>query len=280
VRSPAACRGCSDVTAQLHPRNRDFRWREAMPPFRRIDAATALEWNRDGGFVLRDAFSAAEVAAVVAAIDPLEAETEAFLATRPEGRYGIARAREITFRPHLVEQSAVLRAFSRHPVLADLAHDLIGRDVRLYWDQSVYKKPEAAVEFPWHQDNGYTYVEPQQYLTCWIALTDATIANGCPWILPGGHRRGTLAHAWTPLGYRCLDTAHDAVPLELDAGSIAVFSSLTPHRTGPNTTTAVRKAYILQYAPDGAVMYPLNAEPLRADAPTRQYPILVAGDPA
>ena len=39
---------------------------------------------------------------------------------------------------------------------------------------------------------------------------------------------------------------------EVPAGGAVVFSSLTPHLTGPNTTDAVRKAYILQYAPDGA----------------------------
>jgi hypothetical protein len=38
-----------------------------------------------------------------------------------------------------------------------------------------------------------------------------------------------------------------------------VFTSLTPHATKRNTTDAVRKAYILQYAPDGAVA--LRGEP-------------------
>jgi ectoine hydroxylase-related dioxygenase (phytanoyl-CoA dioxygenase family) len=71
----------------------------------------------------------------------------------------------------------------------------------------------------------------------------------------------------------------DAVPLELRAGSIAVFSSLTPHRTGPNGTTGVRKAYILQYAPDGATMYPAQGDAVACDAPERQYPILVRGVP-
>jgi hypothetical protein len=36
------------------------------------------------------------------------------------------------------------------------------------------------------------------------------------------------------------------------AGSIVCFSSLTPHMTGPNTTDGIRKAYICQYARDGA----------------------------
>jgi len=34
-------------------------------------------------------------------------------------------------------------------------------------DQAVYKKP-AIPRIPVHQDNGYTYIEPQQYLTCWL----------------------------------------------------------------------------------------------------------------
>src|SRR5690606_22202254 len=114
--------------------------------------------------------------------DPIEARVEAFLRSRPDGRLFIARAGEITFSTHLVLRSALLRAFCASPLFQDLGHDLIGPDVRLYWDQAVYKKPEADRDFPWHQDNGYAFVEPQQYLTCWVALSDATLENGCPWV--------------------------------------------------------------------------------------------------
>jgi ectoine hydroxylase-related dioxygenase (phytanoyl-CoA dioxygenase family) len=165
-------------------------------------------------------------------------------------------------------------------VFLGIAHDLLGPDVRLYWDQLVYKKPGTPDEFPWHQDNGYTFVSPQQYLTCWVALTDATVENGCPWIVPGAHRLGTLAHRWTELGFECLSEPEGAIPLEVKAGSIAVFSSLTPHRTGPNVTPGIRKSYILQYAPEGAVMHPRDAEPRAADDPNWQYPILIGGKPA
>jgi phytanoyl-CoA hydroxylase len=192
---------------------------------------------------------------------------------------GIARPGEIVFAAHLVARSDAARRFSRHPLLCRLVRELIGPDVRLYWDQLVYKKPQTAADFPWHQDNGYTFVEPQQYLTCWVALTDASVANGCPWIAPGLHRQGTLAHRWTDVGYRCFDEAPDAEPLELAAGSIAVFSSLTPHMTGPNRTDHVRKSYILQYAPDGAVMYLRGAPAMPACNPDWQYPVIRQGRP-
>jgi ectoine hydroxylase-related dioxygenase (phytanoyl-CoA dioxygenase family) len=164
--------------------------------------------------------------------------------------------------------------------------DLIGPDVRLYWDQAVYKKPEKPRRFPWHQDNGYTFVEPQAYLTVWLALTDATVTNGCPHVAPGVHRAGTLRHEFVdPLGFECFATYDGAVAAEVPAGGAVVFSSLTPHFTGPNTTDSVRKAYILQYAPPGATMLrgdPDAGEPTQhevCDDPHRQYEVLCGGVP-
>lgn len=262
---------------KLHPDNGDFVWSSPAGPFAFLSADQARAFDEDGGFVLERAFDPAEIEAVRAAVDPYAAEAEAVLEQAEGRRIGISRAGEIVFSPHLVARSSLLRTFSRHPVFRGLAADLIGPDVRLYWDQLVYKKPGAPEEFPWHQDNGYTFVVPQQYLTCWVALTDATVANGCPWIVPGAHRQGTLEHRWTDLGFQCLDAPENAVPLEVSAGSIAVFSSLTPHRTGPNLTDQTRRSYILQYAPAGAVMHPREGAPRAADDLNWQYAILVDG---
>lgn len=267
------------MTPELHPRNRGFAWSAPRGPFRRLTDEQAKSFDERGFCVIEDALSQGELRSVVAEIDPWEAKVEQVLQALPEKKAFIARAGEITFTTHLVLRSERLRAFCQGALFRDLAHDLVGPDVRLYWDQAVYKKPGATDDFPWHQDNGYTYVEPQAYLTVWIALTDATRDNGCPWIVPGLHRRGTLAHRMTPLGWRCLEDAPDAVPCELRAGSAVAFSSLTPHATGPNRTGAVRKAYIVQLAPDGAVV-PGDGGAQRCDDPERQFPILIGGEAA
>ncbi len=266
-----------------HPRNASFEWHAPVAPYRRITDAQARSWTEHGYFVLEDAFDASEIDAVTAEIDPWEEKVEAFLKTQKEGRLFIARSGEITFSTHLVAKSPLLRSFVSGPVFRELAHDLIGPDVRLYWDQAVYKKPGAREPFPWHQDNGYTYVEPQQYLTCWVALTDADEDNGCPHVMPGLHRRGTLAHELGPLGFVCVDDdAQRSVAAPVRKGGIVVFSSLTPHATGPNLTDGVRKAYIVQYAPDGARVLPPDGSEGPGevcDAPDRQFPILVGGAP-
>ncbi len=265
-----------------HPLSKDFEWATRGGAPRRISAEQARAFDERGFFVLPAAFDAETVASITAEIDPFEAETEAYLRTREGGKRFIARAGALTFSVHLVVRSERLREFCAGPVFCDLVHDLIGPEVRLYWDQAVYKKSGNPDEFPWHQDNGYTYIEPQQYLTCWIALTDTDESNGCPWVVPGVHREGTRAHAMTELGWRCSVPEKEAVPVPARSGSIVVFSSLTPHRTGPNRSSEVRKAYIVQFAPDGA--HVLRGEPgsIRrepCDAPDRQFPVLVDGRP-
>jgi phytanoyl-CoA hydroxylase len=259
-----------------HPWNAGFSWTD-----RGVGA-----FDRDGYVVVPDLLTAEAVAAVVAETDRFEAEADAFLRSMDDGRLSIAETGAITFSLHLAAKSPVLADLTRHPRIVELCAELIGPDVRLYWDQAVYKKPEKPRRFPWHQDNGYAFVEPQQYLTVWLALTDATLENGCPWVVPGLHRGGTLRHTYVePLGYECLSDPEGAVAAPVPAGGAVVFSSLTPHLTGPNTTGSVRKAYILQYAPDGAEILRGDADagpPVareRADAPDRQWPVLVGGEP-
>jgi ectoine hydroxylase-related dioxygenase (phytanoyl-CoA dioxygenase family) len=192
----------------------------------------------------------------------------------------IAYADAITFTIHLVKRSAWLKQLVSTGVLADIAHDLVGPDVNFYWDQAVYKKPERPQRFPWHQDNGYNFVEPQRYLTCWIALTDATPDNGCPVVVQGLHRQGTLEHWWTDYGWQCIEDPSGTVTVSAKAGDIVVFSSLSPHQTGPNLTDEVRKAYIVQYAPVGARLVKIeDGERIETmqDAPDRQFPILRGG---
>ena len=269
-----------------HPWNTDFAWEDRAAAPHTLTAEQVRRFDAEGYLVVPDLVDPGTVAAVVGEIDAFEAEADAVLRSTDDGRVSIAETGAITFSVHLAARSALLRDLTHHVPIVGICADLMGPDANLYWDQAVYKKPEKPRRFPWHQDNGYAFVEPQQYLTVWLALTDATVDNGCPWVVPGLHRIGTLEHTFVdPLGWECLSDPEGAVPAEVRAGGAVVFSSLTPHLTGPNTTTAVRKAYILQYAPTGAEVLrgdPTAGPPKRrepANAPERQYPVLRGGVP-
>jgi len=264
-------------TLERHPLNMTFEWQSATGPFRRVTDDQAAQFDRDGYIVIDDLLDAATLARVTTEIDGFEAKVDAFLKTQPDERVMIAESGALTVTVHIASRSPVLRALVSSPALTDLCADLIGPDVNLYWDQAVYKKPEKPRRVPWHQDNGYTYVEPQQYLTIWLALTDATLDNGCPRVAPGLHKLGTLAHHYVePLGYECFNTPPREEAAPVGAGGAVVFSSLMPHLTGPNTTDAVRKAYIVQYAPAGAYTRTDEGD-VACDHPRRQFPVLRNG---
>lgn len=218
------------------------------------------QFRTDGYFILANAFSAPEIDALRERIDDFAAAHEAHL--QQQGASGISRPNEISFTAHLAEQDPSIWSFVTQPMLVKLATTLIGPDIALYWDQSVYKKPETRRPFPWHQDTGYIQVEPQEYVTCWLALDDATVENGCIWIMPGSHRQGLVEHQDTPIGKQCYFGDDPGTSVPLNKGGVAVFSSLLFHRSGPNTSDGERKAYIVQYSAadvrDGTTGQPLG----------------------
>lgn len=242
------------------PRSHDFLWRDRPETDLRCLTPFQIEqYNREGYLLYRNAVGTAGIAALLGEIDPIESGIRDTLLTLEGDRRFSYAADNMTFARNLHARCKSLREIVSGPFFRALVHDLIGPDVRLYWDQAVYKKPEKGRIFPWHQDNGYTFAEPQAYLTCWLALNDATEANGCPEILPGLHRMGTLIHDSMPDGIEIRGARHPdiegtAVTVPARAGDLVIFSSLTPHRTGANRTDGVRKALIVQFMPDGMML--------------------------
>jgi phytanoyl-CoA hydroxylase len=236
-----------------HPWNTGFTWPDHAAAGTTITREQAAQFDELGFFVFENAFDAATLERLDESLVSGDERAKEFLAGAPDGRFGVTGLDTQTVAPHAVTRSEFARRFVANEVLAGIARDLVGPEVRLYWDQSVYKQPHSAEPVLWHQDNVYTYVEPQSYLTCWIAINDATPENGCVSVMPRVHREGTLLHRSTAIGEECWGDWSTAVEVPVRAGSIVVFTSLTPHATKRNTTDAVRKAYIVQYVPDGAI---------------------------
>ena len=88
-------------------------------------------------------------------------------------------------------------------------------------------------------------------------------------------------NGWTVKGL----ATENSICVPARAGSIVVFSSLTPHMTSANITDGVRKAYICQYARDGVVAVDSEdgTKATRTTRPAsnedRQYFVLQGGNP-
>lgn len=137
-------------------------------------------------------------------------------------------------------------------LMAEIAHAVLGDNVYVFWEQFVVKCAEVGMSFSWHQDSGYIPFEHAPYITCWVPLDDVNEENGTVYILPkpraGVDRR--VEHRTEPdtndlVGYTGDDPG---IPVIVPAGSVAVFSSVTFHRSGPNRTDQMRRVFICQYA--------------------------------
>ncbi len=215
-----------------------------------ITEAQRKQYEEEGYLIFDRFFSEQEIKAITSIIDKYDEATERRL--RERGQSFINIPGQINFTALINKMDREVQQFGCQPRMAMLAVDILGPDVQLYWDQSVYKRPEAYRDFPWHQDNGYVPTEPEHYLTCWIALEDSTIENGCIWVLPGSHRQGFVEHKKTDIGWQCYFGEDPGIPVPLQRGSMVAFHSLLFHRSTPNRSGSIRKAYILQYSQAGA----------------------------
>ncbi len=153
---------------------------------------------------------------------------------------------------NLHELDPVYGPFCQGPVLAQIA-EAIGMAVpRLIQSMVIFKPPEIGGEVTAHQDSTFLYTEPESAVGLWIALEDATMANGCLWALPGGHRqslRQRFHRQGSGVAFETFDPtplpSDGYVPLEAPAGTVIVLHGRLPHRSGANRSAQSRTAFTL-----------------------------------
>lgn len=151
------------------------------------------------------------------------------------------------------DQAPQLSEYVFSSLMADVCRTTIGDTAYLFYDQYVVKCAEKGIKFSWHQDSGYLGFPHAPYITCWAAVDDMTVENGTAYVMPFSTIgiRTLVEHirddeTGDKIGYFGRE---EGVPIVAPAGSLAVFSSLTFHRSGPNRTDRMRRAYVTQYSP-------------------------------
>lgn len=176
-------------------------------------------------------------------------------------------------------------AMLRHEPLLGCITSLIGPDIV---GSSVYRiRPKMPLwergEVPWHQDSGYflPHCDTHLIVTCWVPLVDATLENGCLWVLPQSHQHGIITHHRGGHGgyLEIIDPdlpAIEPLPVPMSAGSVLFMTNLTPHASFENQTNQVRWSLDLRYqssrAPNNVGEAPSDATPERDPVTLACYP--------
>lgn len=148
-----------------------------------------------------------------------------------------------------------------NPAFVMAASQLLGdRPVRFWHDQLFCKPAHHGGVVAWHQDYSYwTRTGPIQHLTCWVALDDSTVENGCLYYVPKSHNWGLLDKPELAgdmngiMNYLNEEQKQEfkPVPIEVKAGHGTFHHPLLVHGSYENKSTRSRRAFVLNVFADG-----------------------------
>lgn len=147
-----------------------------------------------------------------------------------------------------------------NPAFLVPASQLLAGPVRFWHDQLFCKPPRRGGVVAWHQDYSYwTRTVPLAHLTCWIALDDVTIENGCLQYVPGSHRWPLLPITGLAGGMEAIKSVlteeqreqFTPVPVEVRRGEASFHHPLTVHGSSENRSPNPRRGAVINVVRDG-----------------------------
>jgi phytanoyl-CoA hydroxylase len=188
-------------------------------------------------------------------------EENAFLS---DGSLRQSKERSINKIGHaLHDLDPVFDNFSRTPEIKQLVSDLGITEPLLLQSMYIFKQPRIGGEVTCHQDGTFLFTEPLRLVGLWFALEDATVENGCLWVIPGGQKLGLKSRFLRAEGGGTRFEVFDETPwpeerlqsLEVKKGTLIVLHGLLPHLSRENRSSKSRHAYTLHVI-DAAARYP------------------------
>ncbi len=168
------------------------------------------------------------------------------------------RPEQVTSKVFKLHRRPAFTSFTARPDVVEVLVDRLGPDIDCFLSQFIFKNPGAWGQ-PWHQDSYYFPFEPARPVVgLWLAVTAATLANGCLHVLPGSHVEPVHEHVpdrrpGANYGYvEIVD--HDmaaAEPVLMAPGDLLVFDSHLMHRSADNESDGIRAAMVFHFAPAG-----------------------------
>ncbi|KKI89839.1 phytanoyl-CoA dioxygenase [Bacillus sp. SA1-12] len=161
--------------------------------------------------------------------------------------------------------------------------------LRIWHDQIQYKPPVTGGPTAWHQDHpAWPIIQPADLVSAWVALDDATIENGCMWMVPGSHKWGNhqeyLASDAQFMPYHKqpellpVGANTKAVPFEIKKGQVGYHHCLTWHGSPNNRSDRKRRAIAVHYMPGHTRFEPTGSHPMEAHVHVQPGEILKGDD--
>lgn len=168
--------------------------------------------------------------------------------------------------PHKI--STVIKSYLLHQRITDVLTKIISPNVKCMQSMLFVKAPGKAGQ-SWHQDEYYIPTRDRSLTGVWIAIDDASLENGCLWIIPGSNMSGYIMDRVpnTSAEYADVDTVdvsgfekENIIPVEVKSGSVVFFNGYTLHSSQKNKTEDCFRTALVNHYMSAESMLPWDQD--------------------
>ncbi len=168
--------------------------------------------------------------------------------------------------PHKL--SPLIHQYLSHPRITNILTGIVSPNVKCMQSMLFVKGPGKAGQ-SWHQDEFYIPTRDKSLIGVWIAIDDATLDNGCLWIIPGSHKPGYIRPRVPNRNTEFADVdtvdvsafpAEQVLPVEVPRGSVVFFNGYTLHSSLRNKTEGNFRTALVNHYMSAESMLPWDQD--------------------
>ena len=156
------------------------------------------------------------------------------------------------YNAHLI--SPLLDEVTHNPKILDAVESLIDEDILVCGTTLFIKNPNEKGFVSYHQDAKYIGLEPHNWVTAWVAITDSNEHNGCMRMWSGSHKDNLKEHDQKfnqgnllTRGQTVQNVPKEKItPLVLTAGQMSLHHPTTVHGSDINKSDDRRIGFVIQ----------------------------------
>lgn len=184
--------------------------------------------------------------------------------------------------PHKISQ--VIYNYLFHQKIVDVLTSIVSPNLKCMQSMLFVKGPGKAGQ-AWHQDEFYIPTRDKSLIGVWIAIDDASVENGCLWIIPGkpGYMMKRVKNDCDE--YADVDTIDvssygndQLVPVEVKKGSVVFFNGYTLHSSKRNKTNDCFRTALVNHYMSAESMLPWDQDGKLTSTEDLRDIVMIAGN--
>jgi len=156
------------------------------------------------------------------------------------------------YNAHLI--SPLLDEVTHNSKILDAVQSLIGENILVCGTTLFIKNPNEKGFVSYHQDAKYIGLEPHNWVTAWVAITDSNEKNGCMRMWSGSHKDNLKEHDQKFNEGNLLTRGQTVknvpkektTPLILEAGQMSLHHPTVVHGSDLNESNDRRIGFVIQ----------------------------------